>query len=68
MELETGSGEPIKVEVVNFDSIRDNTLKVVVAAVATTIVSMIVEESMKSYFAKRRNRKMREEISKKPNN
>lgn len=60
MELDNASVEPIKVEVVNFDNIRDNTVKVVVAAVAGTIVTVLVEQSIQTYFAKRRAKKRSE--------
>lgn len=52
-------GEPLKVEVVNFDSIRDNAVKMVVAAVAVTVVTKLVEKSMESIIAKRQMANLR---------
>lgn len=60
MEMDLGSGEPIKVEVVNFDNLRDNTVKVVLAAVAGTIATKLVEKSIETYFAKRKLKKKSE--------
>lgn len=47
------NGEPLKVEVVNFDSIRDNAVKMVIAAVAVTVTTKLVEKSMEAILAKR---------------
>jgi hypothetical protein len=57
MDLTNVDGEVIKVEVVNFDNIRDNTVKIVVAAIAGTIATKLVEKSMETYFRKRAARK-----------
>jgi putative effector of murein hydrolase LrgA (UPF0299 family) len=57
MDLTNVNGEVIKVEVVNFDNIRDNTVKIVVAAIAGTIATKLVEKSMETYFRKRAARK-----------
>lgn len=62
MELESNPSEIIKVEVVNFDSIRDNTVKVMVAALAgavvTTITTKFVEAAVEKNLAKRRAKKL----------
>lgn len=67
--VETLEGVPLKVEVVNFDSIRDNTVKVVVAAVAaavaTTIATRLTEKSMDRLIAKREAAKAEEAKNKK---
>ena len=57
MDLTNVDGDVVKVEVVNFDSIRDNTVKIVVAAIAGTIATKLVEKSMETYFRKRAAKK-----------
>lgn len=64
MDINTSDGEVIKVEVVNFDSIRDNTVKIVVAAVAGTIATKLVERGMETYFTKRAARRRAEAAKK----